>query len=895
MGNLNYKNQFFLNYKITFLAVLIFTLSVGNCQIPIPPFPSAGGEITYKYLGQGSKQGTLKYSVSLKLYKYCSSIADYDYTSAFTVFKTTTNEEVETFLYVDRSSIRTIQRSHANSCIPDLQEDNTCLNYNIYQTVIDNLPVSPGGYTVSYQRCCHYDFANIEGSGITYFVQIPGNAIPEAEKNSSAQFTNRDDIIICAGQNFKINYSATDPDSDSLSYSFSPGYSGAGTQGFGTGFQTVRPHPTSRPPYDPYTYYSLKGFFSSSPLGNKVSIDHTTGIISGVAPYPAGDYSVTVLAKEFKNGVEIGSHLKEIPVKVAQCNIPDALIEREYINCKDNKVAFSNLGTSKPGDVFHWDFGVTGIASDTSFSAAPTFNYPDTGIYRVTLKISRNIICADSTTAVVKIYPGFYPGFTVTGLCQNTPAQFTDTTKSRYGSVNYWVWDFGIPKDTLPRPKIKNPSLVYLNPGNYDTWLLVKTDKGCNETVYKTISIRENPLISLAFTDTAFCQKDTIQLNAASGGGSFSWKPLINIIKPNSPGPFVYPASTTKYFVTHATGNGCSLEDSILVKVVPLVTIDAGNDTTVCTTDSIILQPQSDALKYLWTPSNTLSSATEKNPVAMPVVSTVYHVTGITGKCKSEDSLLVTIVPYPRANAGADISICNGTSIQLYASGGNKYNWTPGNLLNDPGIQNPVTVKLSTDMLYTVYVSDTLAGCSKSKADSVFIKVYPKVIADAGPADTLTTLSQPLQLQATGGDHFLWTPSSGLSNPLIANPIAGINEDKTYTVTVTNAIGCSGIDSIKIKLYKVVAGIYVPNAFTPNNDGINDIFRPILLGVKYLNYFQIYNRSGQLVFSFSKIHKEWDGTFNGKPLNAGVYVWVAEGVDFRDLKILRKGSVNLIR
>jgi len=115
-----------------------------------------------------------------------------------------------------------------------------------------------------------------------------------------------------------------------------------------------------------------------------------------------------------------------------------------------------------------------------------------------------------------------------------------------------------------------------------------------------------------------------------------------------------------------------------------------------------------------------------------------------------------------------------------------------------------------------------------------------------------------------------------------------------YQVIVSNAAGCKGEGYIKLRVYKG-PDIYVPTGFTPNNDGRNDIFYPFPVGIKRINYFRVFNRWGQLVYSTNVLDLGWDGTFNGKEQASGVYVWMAEGVSRDDRVITKKGTITLIR
>ena len=244
-------------------------------------------------------------------------------------------------------------------------------------------------------------------------------------------------------------------------------------------------------------------------------------------------------------------------------------------------------------------------------------------------------------------------------------------------------------------------------------------------------------------------------------------------------------------------------------------------------------------------------------------------------------------MPYPAANAGLDTSICPGFSAPLFASGGSSYLWTPATFLNNRNIQNPFCINPTASIRYIVSVTDTL-GCPKPVRDTVWVIVYPKVIANAGPRDTSAVLGEPLLLNGSGGATYLWAPPLWLNNPSIRTPISLPQDNMQYILTATSVGGCVGTDTINIKLFKIDPDMYVPTAFTPNGDGNNDIFRPILIGMKSLSYFRVYNRFGNLVYSTTDIGNGWDGTYLGKGQDPATYVWVAEGVPTKEIKNLKK-------
>ncbi len=122
-----------------------------------------------------------------------------------------------------------------------------------------------------------------------------------------------------------------------------------------------------------------------------------------------------------------------------------------------------------------------------------------------------------------------------------------------------------------------------------------------------------------------------------------------------------------------------------------------------------------------------------------------------------------------------------------------------------------------------------------------------------------------------------------------------LNDDITYVLTTSASSGCFATDTISVRVYKVAPGLYTPNAFTPNGDGLNDVFKPIGIGIKQINYFKIFDRWGQIIFSSTQQNAGWDGTFKGRSKDAAVFVWMIEGVDYLDKKIVQKGTVTLIR
>jgi gliding motility-associated-like protein len=843
-----------------------------------------GGEMIYEYAGKGTTPNTSKYIITLKLFRDQNAPPDAAAMPQNVFIGVFNNDDGQQFkgpnpwFDVPKQSELPVTVNPFPPCI----ENAPSLSYHtgLYIFTVD-LPDNKTGYTATYQTCCRISpLSNANtfggtGTGSTYTCTIP------PIHDNSPEFATSIDAI-CGGKPFSLKFNATDADNDSLSYALADAYNGGSFINSGN----ANPAP---PPYSSVPY--INPYSADAPLGNEATIDSKTGIISGIAP-DVGRYVVGVAVFSYRNGILINEHRKDFIVNVTNCDFAGAKLNPKPVSCDGFNVSFSNDDFSPLNKTFYWSFGnpSTGTA-DTSTSASPIHVYSDTGVFVYKLVVNRGQNCSDSATQIVKVYPGFFPDFKIDGKCKNSPIQFIDHSSTNYGVVNSWSWNFGDPVATNDTSHLTNPSYTYANGGNYPVELSITSSKGCNKSFKDTITILEKPVFSITH-DTLICNIDALQLNA-SGQGTVSWSPNYNISDPVSVAPVVTPKVTTTYYATLFESPGCSATDSVKVNVVNAVSLSVGNDTTICLSDTIQLNTISNALHYAWTPAASLSSDTAKSPFATPLVDTKYHLVGSIGKCSTARDLTVKVAPYPQANAGNDTTICATQSLQLIASGGSIYLWSPSNFLNNPAIPNPVTTPPQT-IRYVVKVNDVL-GCPKAVYDTIIINV-DKPVADAGPRDTIIVVNQPLQLNGTGAaESFVWTPATGLNNAQIPNPVALLSENQQYVLKITSNAGCISTDTIDIVVYKVKPGIFVPNSFTPNGDGLNDIFRPILIGMKSLHYFKIFNRAGQLIFSTKVQNQGWDGTYKGAPQDASLFVWIVEGEDYLGKTVFEKGSVTLVR
>lgn len=874
--------------KLILVISLLFTLSASLHAAHIK-----GGFFTYQYLGPAGN-GNLTYKVTLTVYMICTATTNQVSNPINFSFYNTATGQLYQNVSVGIASEYSLGKTYDEPCITGNQ---IACYYKVvvYDLASIELPATPGGFTVSYQRCCRIGgINNIASSGAvgnTFSINIPGSAIGQnAENNKSPMFLVNDTAVVCANSFFQYSFQASDADpNDSLAYEFCDAIGGA-TQ------SDPAPGTASPPPYNPVPYNSP--YSGSQPMGTGVTINPRTGIISGVAP-GSGTYVVCVCVKEYRNGVLIGTTRKELHVDVGDCNPLQARLDPKPTTCDGFTVNFQNDAPGNPpGTEYVWIFGDPASgSSDTSLLPTPTHTYTDTGVYIVKLKVAlAGGLCADSASFQVRVFPGFFPGFIYSGSCFQNPFRFQDTTNTRFGVVNSWRWNFGDLTTTTDVSTLQNPQWTYAGPGLKTVSLIVTNSKGCVDTATVDINVLDKPNLSIAFRDTLICISDNVQLNAATTGpGTFTWSPLINIINPNTATPTVNPPTTTRYYVD-LNENGCFARDSVLVRVVGFVTLNAMPDTTICQTDPVQLTATTDGLSFTWSPALTLSNPSILNPIATPTATTTYQIEARIGSCRATDNVTITTVPYPVANAGPPQTICYNTSAQLNGShNGNSFSWSPAIYLNDPTIHNPVATPPRTTQF--ILSSFDTRGCPKPGRDTVLVTVNPRVRAFAG-RDTTVIVGQPLQLGGSGGVNYVWSPSNYLSNPTIANPVAvyGAEVDSIrYKLIVRDAIGCPDSATVKVTVFKTKASVFVPTAFTPNNDGLNDLIAPIAVGMQRINYFSIFNRWGQLVFTTTVNGRGWDGKIGGTLQTTGVFVWMVSAVDYTGKPYFQKGTVTLIR
>jgi gliding motility-associated-like protein len=345
---------------------------------------------------------------------------------------------------------------------------------------------------------------------------------------------------------------------------------------------------------------------------------------------------------------------------------------------------------------------------------------------------------------------------------------------------------------------------------------------------------------------------------------------------------------------------GCYDTTKVIAKVYPTPVVKAAPDILLCKGNKISLSATG-AERYNWYPNDGLSCTDCQSPIASPTSSIYYTVKGTTQYgCFSYDTLQVTVVPDFKINVSRNDSICIGDSVLLMATGAKYYDWSPGNGLSSVNNQNPFAKPLKTTQ-YRVVGYDEY-GCFRDTGYvTVYVSEYPKL--DLGPDQLLATGKLfALAPKYTAGpiQYWKWTPSKDLNCDNCEKPVVRIRNQITYTATATNYFGCAGSDSITFKVFCENTQVYIPNAFTPDNDGLNDKFMVRASGIQLVKSFRIFNRWGELIFEKTNFQPNdpangWDGKIRGIIQGPDVFVYTVEVLCENGIPYFYKGNVSLLK
>ncbi len=309
---------------------------------------------------------------------------------------------------------------------------------------------------------------------------------------------------------------------------------------------------------------------------------------------------------------------------------------------------------------------------------------------------------------------------------------------------------------------------------------------------------------------------------------------------------------------------------------------------TICVGDSVMLTAGG-GNTYNWIPATGLSSTTGDSTIAYPTGTTTYTINYVAGKCKGYDTAIVNVVQKPIPKTTPVQAICIGSSITLNASGGTNYTWSPPATLNNDSIANPVATPTVTTT-YTVMVSNR--ACAIKDSETIIVNTKPVI---AACCNTTLDEGQSVALSLnpiTNGDTYNWTPNSGLTCNTCADPTASPDVTTNYYVTITDSAGCTTTDTVTIDIN--CGGLFVPQAFSPNGDGQNDVLYVRDNCIKSLD-FEVYDRWGNKVFETNDKNTGWDGRYIGAAMNTGSYVYYLNATLYDGTNIKKKGNVELVR
>ncbi len=493
---LNLKEKFIL-----FCSLLLLSNVASSLHI-------IGGEITYECLGNN------QYLFNMTVYRDCSGNgAQLDNPASITTFQF--NGGSPSVIATDQivlDSVVSIPPIVSNPCLTP--PSNLCVEKGSYSW-ISNLPLNPDGYVIAYQRCCRNstinNIATPDAVGGTYTATISN--VVQTTCNSSPVFNDFPPIVICANEPINFDHSASDPDGNTLVYSFCDPTVGASNN---NPAPQVASNPTANYPHYPPVVF-IGGYTTTTPMAGVpvVSIDPTTGVITGT-PTSVGQFVVGVCVEEFDaQGNLIATTRRDFQFNVTNCILnvfadvlEDSIIsQNEYliVSCGEETVTFINQ-SGQPANIFgyFWEFDLgPSVPVFTSTATNPTVTFPGVGSYIGTLVVNPGApSCSDTAFIYIDIFPEIVANYSFSyDTCILGPVTFVDSSYTGSGAITNWNWDFGDGNSSTTQ----HPVHQYTNAGTYQVTLTVRDSTGCEDMFTQTVTWYPESAINVALADSSGC------------------------------------------------------------------------------------------------------------------------------------------------------------------------------------------------------------------------------------------------------------------------------------------------------------------------------------------------------------------------------------------------------
>lgn len=648
-----------------------------------------------------------------------------------------------------------------------------------------------------------------------------------------------------------------------------------------------------------YTFTGNASYAGSSPLqwnwdfGNTEKATTSTGSASEMYKQ-YGEYTVKLVVKASDL---CGSDTVSRPVKVYANPVPDITYPNNCLPAA-GKVTFENKTAVPDAQAIQshlWNFGDAAANAgnpNTSTAASPVHNF-GYGNYTVAYKVVSEKGCVKDTSLLVKFNaaPVFsYPA--PDAVCENAAA--FSIAKAQ---VTNDVKGTGMYKGLATTPEgMFTPASA--GAGDRVIWYVYTTDKGCVDSVKQNIKVNPVPVAGFTFTDNVCAgtaNTFTATATIASGSTISKWNWSFgdgNTLSKTTGNAFDYTYAgdgTYKALLTVISSDNCTAtasEQTVKVKAVPVIGFSLpGNiclpgDAAVFTNTTTIASGE--ALTWKWSFGDGTATVATKDGNHIYAKAGEYTVKLIATSAQGcADSVSKTVSKFYNKPVAAFIpepaEICVGESVKLTdkstvtGSTINSWSWT----FSDGQAATASDVTRRFDNAGTVKVNLVVKSgenCVSAPVEQV-ITIHELPVIDAGASFVVQqgALVRFTASARNAGYTFLWNPAVELSDAHVLNPSLTASDDKTYTLIATTPFHCTASDSLSVKILR---DIYPPNVFTPNGDGVHDVWDIANLAYYSKATIQVYNRYGQKVYNSWGYNKPWDGTMNGKPLPAGTYYYI---------------------